>query len=841
MGRCPECPFKTPAISGKGPEDSPFVIVGESPGSREIAVGKPFVGPSGQMLDDILNRSGFNSLGIEPYVINALNCYPANKDLARLEAGCRACASRVTSEITKYPRKVILTLGAAAAWSVTGDYGIRILASRGEIRKSNMASEGVVLAVHPAYVLRNGSALSVWQKDIAQAVKLLKGQAPDVWTEPTWSVIDKPSMYNDVVDSYIDGSKKLVTGDTETDCLHWADGSMLCLGITKGNGSHVDVITEDMLYKMPQTTKRLMEAESIIWNWHNGLFDIKWFKKMGIEARVDEDTMLLSYAMNENGGYHDLDQVAQHWIKAPRHKDMLKQYLPNKNTSYREVPLPVLYKYNGIDLSKTHVSWFPMREAVRSDKHLEKLYTQMLIPACDFIAEMQMYGVEADVEKIKENEVLHDKELAELREQINVYAHKHLGHDININSPMQLKTLLYGKMGFGRMQDSTDHKSLVNIQRIYDHPVIDLLLKHRAVAKRKGTYVSNLLDRQDPKVKTKVKIIPGRIKWDGRIHADYSLHKTSTGRLAGSEPNMLNQPRGPLIRSQYKAKPGHIFVEVDLNQAELRSLALMSGDPVLTEIYTRNEESIHDITTAAFFASKKDMAANPDELKRCAHLLQYFGEMTPSAVYKEAKMRGKAVNFGIVYGREAFSLAKEFNIPIAEADRWIQKWFETYAGAAEFIEWCRSAPLKKRTLITVYGRKKRFGVVTNENLQNLQNEAANFPHQSTASDIMLETAITVYKELHSRWNARIWNELYDAIYYEIPVNEQSIRESVEFVQATITEIPRRRGLLRIPFLGDAKVGFDWGNMEDYNPKLSIEEQYSSEMVDRFCSEARLAA
>lgn len=830
MSRCELCPFKTKTITGKGPVDSPFVIVGESPGSRELLAGIPFVGPSGQMLNEVLKRNGFQSLGIEPYVINALNCYPANKDLPRLEAGCRACAGRVKQEISAYPRKVILTLGAAAAWSVTGDYSIRILSSRGEIRKTPLASEGAVLAVHPAYVLRNGSALSVWQKDVGQAVKLLKGQAPDVWSEPTFNTISTPSEYNDVADSYIKAGG-LVTGDVETDTLHWMDGRMLCLGIVRGDGSHVDIVPENLLYGMGATTKRLMEAKSITWNWHNGLFDIKWFRKYGIEARVDEDDMLLSYALNENGGYHDLDQVAQHWIKAPRHKHMLDSYLPNKKTSYRVIPTPVLHKYNAIDLSKTHMSWGPLREAVNSDHMLKSLYETMLIPAVDFVAEMQLYGVEVDQEKVRQNEVEHDKELLDLRKQLNAYAQKHLGHDINPNSPAQLKTLLFDKMGFGRPGDSTDEKSLINIQRIYDHPIVDILLKHREVAKRKGTYVSNLLDQTDAKGKIK----PGKVKSDGRVHADYKLHGTSTGRLAGSDPNMLNQPRGPLIRSQYRAKPGHLFVEVDLNQAELRSLALMSGDPVLVELYTKNEVSIHDITTAAFFGSKAEMGRDEAVLKHAAHQLQYFGELTPEKVYKEAKMRGKAVNFGIVYGREAFSLAKEFNIPVAEAQRWIDKWLETYSGARDFIQWCREAPIKNRVLTTMFGRKKRWGVVSKENLQGLQNEAANFPHQSTASDIMLETAIRTFKPLRNNWNGRVWNELYDAIYYEIPINEPDIRESVEYIQQTITQVPRDRGLLRVPFLGDAKIGFNWGYMYDYVPGQKLEDVIPADQWERLAA------
>jgi DNA polymerase I-like protein with 3'-5' exonuclease and polymerase domains len=107
--------------------------------------------------------------------------------------------------------------------------------------------------------------------------------------------------------------------------------------------------------------------------------------------------------------------------------------------------------------------------------------------------------------------------------------------------------------------------------------------------------------------------------------------------------------------------------------------------------------------------------------------------------------------------------------------------------------------------------------VSPEKLKALQNEAANFPHQSTASDIMLETAIIVHRPLVQRWDAHIWNEVYDAIYFEMPADDVALRESVEYVQAVITEVPKKRGLLRIPFLGDAKIGYTWGGMKDYNP------------------------
>lgn len=809
--RCASCPFRTKAIGNKGPVDSPFVIVGESPGSRELATGKPFMGPSGQLLNTVLREAGLPS-GVEPFVTNAISCYPADKDMAKLNSGAKACQGRLHQELGAYPRKVILALGNAAMWSTTDDYSLKSTKDRGRIIASPYGP--IVLAYHPAYLLRNGSGLSVWRKDVKQAVDILRGIKPGEWSEPTHRVIESPSEYNIMTDEYLHAASQgeLLTGDVETDQFHWYGGRILCHGVTKGDGSHVDVIPEKLIYGMKGTTKRLLEGGR--WNWHNGLFDIKWFRAMGIEAHVDEDDMLLSYALNENSGYHDLDQVAQHWIKAPKHKHMLDAYRPNKKASFREIPPLVLYRYNAIDLSKTHASWFPLRDAVREDPHLESLYTRLLIPAVDFIAEMQLYGVLLDQDKVRANQAALTAQIESVNAQLQVYAQKHIGREINFGSPKQLKELLYGKLGFGQMSMSTNEAALEDIARKYEHPIVDLLLKYRELIKARGTYVTNLLDSP---LKSGKGIKPGHMRANGRIHADYKLHGTTTGRLAGAEPNMLNQPRGEMIRSQFIASPGKIFCEVDLNQAELRSLALMSGDPVLVKIYTENITSIHDVTTGAFYAPKEEVMKGEAAYERVRQMLHLDVGSEPSFVYGQAKMRGKAVNFGIVYGREAFSLAKEFNIPIAEAQRWIDAWFDTYSEAARFIEWCRMAPIRKKTLTTVFGRKKRFGVVSNENLRNLQNESANFPHQSTASDIMLETAIEVHRPLRERWDAHIFNELYDAIYFEVDADDVKLGEIVPYVQGVITRIPRDRGLTRVPFLGDAKIGYNWGKMHDYNP------------------------
>lgn len=855
VGRCEKCPFVTPLCGSKGPEDSPFVIVGESPGTNELRVGKPFVGESGRLLKSVLSQAGFDSLGIEPYVINALSCYPPPAKKSGPDGGkvmqqaVHACQQRVLDQILAHPRKVILTLGAAAAWSVTNDFSIKITRDRGMVMPSNLSTHGIVLAVHPAYLIRNGGGLPFWKKDIKQAVKLLKGEKLGEWQEPTWHVVQAPSELHTLIEEY--HAAPLITGDIETDRLHWIanhgaysdptikpDRGILCLGITKDDGSHVDIIPENIIYSSPLLMQKLLSGGT--WSWHNSMFDTTWMNSPShpYGAKADHDTMLMSYALNENRGFHDLDQVAQTWIGAPRHKAMLDQYLPNKEASFRSIPTDILYKYNAIDLSKQHRIFEPLYNAVCASKEASKLYHETLMPAVPELVLMKLHGVKVNEEKVKANLEEHDKQISKLRDQINEYALKHIGAAINPGSTQQLATLLYDKMGLKIPGTrSTAEDVIIKIQRRYDHPICNTILNYRELIKRKGTYVANLLYKKKGK---NILWGEGHVKPDGCVYPDFSLHGTQTGRLAGRDPNMLNQPRGALIRSQYEARENKLFVEVDENQAELRSLAVMSGDPLLREIYTKNEVSIHDITTAKFFGSKEAMARDPAVLRNAMHLLQYFGaDQSPDAVYKEAKMRGKAVNFGIVYGREAFSLAMEFDIPVAEADRWIKEWMALYSKAAEFIEWCRSRPALNRDLITVFGRKKRHGVVSAEKLRALENEAANFPHQSTASDIMLHTLIRCGPRLREEWDAWAWNEVYDAIYYEIDIDEKKVADSIKFVQETITQVPRDYGITSIPFLGDAKIGFDWGNMKDW--KGGIVATLGEDAVNQRLSHPQLVA
>lgn len=794
--RCAGCPSQSLCIGPRGPADSPFVIVGESPGSNELFKGYPFVGDSGEMLTSVLHEAGLYDAGYEPFIVNALSCLPKEKTIPTMAPMVQSCQNRLYEELAAHPRKVILCLGAAASWSLTNNFGLKITLDRGRLYEHPLAEIGVVTAVHPAFLMRSGSGFPQWKKDVTYAVNLLLGEeTPERWTPPLWSIVQTREELQNLVTKFRKAEE--ITGDIETGGkdgtgLDFQRGYVLSLGVTSdlSGGRHVDIIPGDIIWANEDLMQELLGMPQAKWIWQNGKFDIKFFRYEGLtNARVDEDTMLLSYAMNENKG-HDLDSIAWDWIRAPKHKDVVDHWfkqngIAKKNWDYSLLPKDLLYKYQAYDISKTHQMFYPLREAVAADPNLEKLYTEQLIPASEFLANIELVGLTLDPERVEENKTVLAMRMQEIEEKIQPYAERYLGHRINLGSPQQLQRLLYGRMKLGPPGSSTDEDSLIKIQRQHDHPIAGLLLQWRKVAKQRNTYVKPALDRMEPVSSSSKKLVfkRGWVGLDGRVHCSFKLHGTTTGRLASSDPNMQNIPRDPTIRGQFVAAPGKVLIEVDLNQAELRVLALMSGDPTLLKIYRENTTSIHHITSVAMFGERYD---------------------------DDQKMRAKAVNFGIVYGREPPSLAEEFNISVAEAAEYIKIWLATYPVARDFMLRLREYPIAQRSMINAFGRKKRWGLISPDNLHSMQNEAANWPMQSTAHDITLRAGIIVQPVLKKRWDIDIVNEIHDALYLEAENDPEIILPATKYVQETMMAVPKMVGLTKVPFLAEAKMGTRWG-------------------------------
>ncbi len=797
FNNCSTCVYRTGTCGSRGPKDSPFVIVGESPGKTEIKEGKPFSGDSGKMLAKVVRecytRAGIETKDmVEPFITNAISCFPQNKDLANMAKACKACNSRLVNEISAHPRKVILALGNGALWSLLGDYDAKITKVRGQVFDSPLADYGVVACVHPAFLLRGGGSFAKFKDDIELAIRLMANKRPNQYVPTTHEVLkttkDLVAIRHDICKLASEQEAPVYLGsDFETEGFSSLDHAILCFGIGWKRPDNVNFIVPEELI-LTQEFKDLLNIprEYARYVWHNGKFDIRFSRSKGLDGRVDEDTMMLSYCLDENGGIHDLETVAANAIQAPNWKAMLDQYKSSKKASYREIPTPVLHKYAGYDIGSTIQSWYVLKPQVEKDRHLAKLYP-FLIRMSNFLPDIENEGLLIDKSQVKDNFIRLKGIMAEKAAALNHIALARLGKTINPNAPQQVASLLYDgvRIPMYKGSRSTDADTL---DMLPPNPVLRTLKEYRRAAKIYGTYVKSLYDfDKDPLG------LPGKnTHSDMCVHPTFKLHGSVTGRLASSDPNVQNIPREDVIRSQFIAKLDRWLIEFDYNQAELRCLAELSRCDALMSIYLDESHPGLHHEMSVFL----------------------FGE----GYTDEDKMRTKAVNFGIVYGRTAPSLAEEFKCAVAEAQRWIDGWYKRFPGASEFIKDCRNAPVDGRILITPFGRKRRFGVVSWENKQSVQNEAANFPHQSIASDCNLDAAEQAYRLYAPKFDARPCNLVHDSNLWSIPADPHIAYEFGTYVMKLMESIPPLYNLTAIKFKADAKIGTRWGHLRKVKAK-----------------------
>lgn len=808
---CLGCPYASKKVGSKGPWDSPVVILGESPGVQELRQELPFVGPSGRMIEECWPKDLSFKLE-DAFVLNSIQCFApsSTKDPARMEKAVCSCRDRVKEMIGLAPRKVILAFGKWAGISLTGDSNFKIMSKRGTVSHiMHPGREGevtdVVHVLHPAYLLRGQGNLNHFKSDIRKGVSLALGIREKAYGDPTVGQLATAEQVRGLIqyireiyaNRLVADEKVEIAADLETTGFNWWKDRILCISLYlqgadkepdnigyiidwdrilldwRALGQNIEGINGarcirgkevEVKSELYEAVKELMEMPEVKWVWHNGKFDIKFLWRDGINARVDEDTFLASYALDEKPGGHGLEEQAKNRLGAPNYKDELSQWIDKKTESFEKVPKPNLWLYAARDTKNTLGIYYPLRAEVNADKGTKNLYEVALLPATPMLAQLEMNGFAVDMNFVKENDEALTKEIEAAQRRMSEI----VGYWVNPNSPQQVTKLLYDDLGLllkGKRPTDTQKETLDKLFEEHDHPVLKAIRDYRKLVKAHSTYV---------------KAIYKHIYPDGRIHSTYNHAGTKTGRLASSDPNLQNIPRDSRIRRMYCAPPGKILKEGDYNTAELRALAALSGDEFLTGIFLDDKRNLHDEVSIAM----------------------YGPNFTP-----DQRIRAKAINFGIPYGREAFSIAEEFEISRQEAQRLIDAWFERAPQAAAFIEKCRAAPENGQTLMNCIGRKRRPGVVSPEQLKGLKNEFANFFMQSTINEFTLQSAIRLTPEL-KKLGAIIVNLVHDSILVECdPSVEQEVEQLMKY---HMEETPK--GLLDTPIL--FKVDFkrmqNWG-------------------------------
>jgi uracil-DNA glycosylase family 4 len=724
-------------------------MVGEAPGQQEIAAGTPFTGKSGQLMNKILQHNGIDRK--EVYVTNATLCRPPG-NATPPAAAVRSCRPRLVQEVLSRDPKRILTLGNVASQSLLQTKtGITALRSElGLTATLDGTKIPVTATFHPAAALRVPDHLP---SIVADVKKITRAQV--TWEPTNWEVardIETGIKWLRGQLEYGQGETRTLDIEIDVDNLRRIDAknpNFLCIGVSHKPGA---TIVYDKAVADHGEWRALLNkgfSGSLIWGMQNGKFDIQYLWGGGVEnARVDEDTMLAHYATDERKGTHDLEQLAVEILGAPKYKQDAKQYLPRKGASLAYLPEKVLFEYNAGDCDVTHRLLEPLHKEMESDG-TTGVYRQLLIPGSNALARAEYVGTKVDGGRLDELHASLSGQLQELEEVL----HRWVG---NPRSPQQVRKSL-GELGFDVAGTNKE------ILKGLDHEFPRLLLRHRATGKLLSTYVIGLR-------KSLVR---------SRIHPTFLLHGTETGRLSCRRPNLQNIPSGPLIRDVFTCGPENVLLSADYNQIEFRLAGILSGDEWLITQF-REGRQFH-----------KEVARN------------LFGDSWSDLQY----LRAKAVNFGTLYGRQAWSLAQEHGGSVKEWQKVIDDWFGRMPKVKEYQKELETQIRERGYLDSYFGRKRRFWLVTSDNWHNIVKEGYNFPLQSTASDLTLYSLIRLEPLLRGKAAPVI--TVHDSLVFE--VKRQYLEEVAVLVKSVMEDTPVA-SICPTPI--DMKVGRRWGDHKD---------------------------
>ena len=522
--------------------------------------------------------------------------------------------------------------------------------------------------------------------------------------------------------------------------------------------------------------KPLLEDRSVVKVGHDLKFDAIVLAQHDVELRgIETDTMLASYLVDATRSSHPLEELAlEHaGYKALKEEDLCGRGA--KAISFADVPLERMLDYAGERADLALQMAGPLRELLRREE-LEELYQQFELPLVPVLVAIERAGVRIDGPTLLSQSGNVDRELARRAAQIYEYS----GEEFNINSPKKLSEILFDKLGMRTetIRRTTKTKAQSTSFEVLEelalgHELPRLILEWRALMKLKGTYIDALPQLVNPET--------------GRVHTCFNQAVAATGRLSSSDPNLQNIPIrtevGREIRRAFVAEPGNVLISADYSQIELRVLAHMSDEQTLIDAFSRNED-IHDRTAAKVFGGMSNLS--PHELRR----------------------RAKIINYALLYGKQAFTLAKDIGVSRQEAQDFIDAYFAGFPDVRRFIDDLLVKARESGVVKTMFGRRRLVPELTSRNGQirgAAERVAVNLPIQGSAADILKKAMIDVHAALPSAaaGRARMILTVHDELLFETP------REAAEETVALVREQMESAVRLKVPLTVDIGVGENW--------------------------------
>jgi DNA polymerase-1 len=522
--------------------------------------------------------------------------------------------------------------------------------------------------------------------------------------------------------------------------------------------------------------KPLLEDERVRKVGHDLKFDSIVLARHGITLRgLETDVMIASYLLDATRSSHPLEDLSiEHaGYKALTEEDVCGRGV--KAVSFAAVPTARALDYAGerADLSLQLAGTLG---PLLAKEDLQSLYDELEHPLIPVLADIERAGVRVDPSALASQAERLDQELAQLAARVYQLADE----EFNINSPKKLSEILFDRLGMRTetirrttktKAQSTSFEVLEELALTHELP--KLVLEWRSLQKLKGTYIDALPVLVNPET--------------GRVHTCFNQAVAATGRLSSSDPNLQNIPIrteiGREIRRAFVAAPGHVLISADYSQIELRVLAHLANEQTLVDAFNKGED-IHDRTARKVFGDKSGLSAH--ELRR----------------------RAKIINYALLYGKQAFTLAKDIGVSRQEAQEFIDAYFAGFPAVRGFLDNLLEEARHTGVVKTMFGRRRLVPDLNNRNGQirgRAEREATNLPIQGTAADILKRAMIDVHRALPAvaGGRARMILTVHDELLFETPT------EAAEETAALVREHMEHAVALNVPLEVDLGIGGNW--------------------------------
>jgi DNA polymerase-1 len=568
--------------------------------------------------------------------------------------------------------------------------------------------------------------------------------------------------------------QKEICVDTETTSVQPMRAELvgIGLGIEPHKAWYIPVNGQLGLEAVIHALKPLFENPDIGFYGHHVKYDSHLLLNYGIQiANICFDTILASYLLNSHSRQHSLDYLSLDLFGKVKIsiQDLIGK---GKNQiSMRDVPLDKVCLYCCEDVDYT----IRLKEILATrlkERGLDALFYDLELPLLSVLTHMERHGIFVDTAYLQRLSKELGQHIAGIAEEIYEMA----GETFNLNSPKQLSQILFNKLGIRPPKKtatghSTNAEVLESLKEAY--PIAAKLLEYRSLEKLRSTYVETLPQEVHPLTH--------------RIHCTFNQSLTATGRLSCQDPNLQNIPVrtevGRKIREAFRPQlPGWSYLAADYSQIELRLLAHLSEDPMLMNAFQANED-IHTFTASQIF------------------------NIPIEEVTKEQRSQAKTVNFGIMYGQQAFGLSQELGIDPKTAILFIQMYFQRYRKVKEFLDQSKMQARAAGKAVTLLGRERLIPEMTSPNMHirtMAERLAVNTPIQGTQADLIKMAMLEIDHQFREKkLRAYMILQIHDELLFEVP--DQELEEVKRLVHDVMIGVMP----LKVPLVVNINIGKNW--------------------------------